>query len=136
MTGQDIATKIHMNDPTNLSALCMLHLLIAMTWQAYVWNKPKKSVTGQAICRVTDFTNIAGARESDGGLYTCQVKSQAGQSSASAWVTVVPTPPRGGGVAAPPPPDLLDFPASPGGKKLDRKLCFCFQSIHNLFSPN
>jgi len=53
---------------------------------------------------------VAGAREGDGGLYTCQVKSPAGQTAASAWVRVLP---QGEGVAAPP-PDLLDFPASPG----------------------
>jgi hypothetical protein len=57
---------------------------------------------------------IAGARESDGGLYTCQVKSQAGQTAASAWVTVLPAARGGVAGSTAPPPDLLDFPASPG----------------------
>ena len=51
----------------------------------------------------------------DSGLYTCQVRTQSGQTSASAYLAVEE---EVEGQELPPPPDLLAFPASPSKPEL------------------
>ena len=52
----------------------------------------------------------------DSGLYTCQVRTQSGQTSASAYLAVEDEAEEGHKL--PPPPDLLAFPASPSKPEL------------------
>ena len=55
-------------------------------------------------------------QRADSGLYTCQVRTQSGQTSASAYLAVEDEAEEG--QKLPPPPDLLAFPASPSKPEL------------------
>ena len=61
------------------------------------------------------FTFLADLQRVDSGLYTCQVRTQFGQTTASAHLAVEE---KSEGQELLPPPDLLAFPASPSKPEL------------------